>query len=290
MPFPIRPNSAWKTRPGWSEFGAARPALSGGKHNGFDYYCLEGTPIYSTGPGVVTAHGTGTGPNSFGNYIRITYDDGVHALYAHMREKALVADNKRVDANSHIGNVGHTGSAALVIWDGLRHVHEELSIGGKFINPISYHGAQAAGGGETPVPEKKRKAQKMPWLTRDTSPTYFMGTDQGLYVVPTQALAESIDRVLQYTPTRADLDYFAQLIAGPRYGGPGIWLPPVGQFDISDADIAQLAAEIDKAAGDAENQDPDEIAAAVALKLAPTFDAIPTAEENADAVIKEIAD
>lgn len=155
MAFPIR--DAWSDRPGWSGFHTPRPGNSDGLHHGFDYYCPEGTPIYATGNGVVKSRGTGFGPNSFGNNTTIWYDGNpiVAATYAHMNALPLNPVGTRVTANTIIGHVGHTGNAADVIWNGLRHVHEEVIINGRYVDPIAHNGGiSSAGGTSTPIGEQ----------------------------------------------------------------------------------------------------------------------------------------
>lgn len=143
MPYPIR--AEWFDRPGWSGFHTPRPGNSDGLHHGFDYYCPEGTPIYAAADGVVKGRGSGFGPTSFGNNTTIWYDGTpiATATYAHMNALPLNPVGTRVTANTILGYVGHTGNAAAVIWNGLRHVHEEILINGRYVDPIKYHGPVA---------------------------------------------------------------------------------------------------------------------------------------------------
>lgn len=82
-------------------------------------------------------------------------------------------------------------------------------------------------------------------LTQDTpSKTYFLGVGRDCYVVPGQEQANSIYRYLYGSPLRADIDYVFTLVNGPRYKPGGGTLPPAGQFDISDEDMAGLTASL----------------------------------------------
>ena len=74
-------------------------------HSGLDLSAPSGTPIYATGPGVVTKSGWGSG---YGQYVEINHGNGYITRYAHAsRLVARVGD--RVEAGEHIANVGCTG-------------------------------------------------------------------------------------------------------------------------------------------------------------------------------------
>lgn len=97
-------------------------------HSGLDLAAPAGTPIYATGPGIVTKSGWGTG---YGQYIEINHGNGYLTRYAHAsRLIANVGD--RVEAGEHIANVGCTGRCTGP------HLHYEVVKDGQRKNPSSY--------------------------------------------------------------------------------------------------------------------------------------------------------
>ncbi|MHA3891957.1 M23 family metallopeptidase [Acinetobacter sp. GXMZU3951] len=97
-------------------------------HSGLDLSAPSGTPIYATGPGVVTKSGWGTG---YGQYVEINHGNGYITRYAHAsRLIARVGD--RVDAGEHIANVGCTGRCTGP------HLHYEVVKDGQRKNPSTY--------------------------------------------------------------------------------------------------------------------------------------------------------
>jgi len=98
------------------------------RHSGLDLAAPSGTPIYATGPGIVTKSGWGTG---YGQYVEINHGNGYLTRYAHAsRLVARVGD--RVDAGEHIANVGCTGRCTGP------HLHYEVVKDGQRKNPSTY--------------------------------------------------------------------------------------------------------------------------------------------------------
>ena len=98
------------------------------RHSGLDLAAPSGTPIYATGPGIVTKSGWGTG---YGQYVEINHGNGYITRYAHAsRLIARVGD--RVDAGKHIANVGCTGRCTGP------HLHYEVVKDGQRKNPSTY--------------------------------------------------------------------------------------------------------------------------------------------------------
>jgi hypothetical protein len=216
MPHPIR--IPWTVRKGWDEFGAPRPNLAGGKHNGFDYHVPVGTPIYGTGPGGrVTQKGTGAGPNSFGNNITIAYPGRVTGD-AHMQSPSPLAVGAWVDQNTIVGHVGNTGSAAGVVWQGLGQDHHELRVGGVLTDPISYYGnSSTAGGGGTPIPPIAEETDML--LKLSALGFWTLYTSEGMYVIGAQANADKVNRCLiSGGASAADMQYLNGVLYGPRWG------------------------------------------------------------------------
>jgi murein DD-endopeptidase MepM/ murein hydrolase activator NlpD len=97
-------------------------------HSGLDLSAPSGTPIYATGPGIVTKSGWGTG---YGQYVEINHGNGYITRYAHAsRLIARVGD--QVKAGEHIANVGCTGRCTGP------HLHYEVVKDGQRKNPSSY--------------------------------------------------------------------------------------------------------------------------------------------------------
>ena len=88
-----------------SDFGGRTMGGRAENHSGLDLSAPSGTPIYATGPGIVTKSGWGTG---YGQYVEINHGNGYLTRYAHAsRLVARVGD--RVQAGELIANVGCTG-------------------------------------------------------------------------------------------------------------------------------------------------------------------------------------
>ncbi len=97
-------------------------------HSGLDFAAPQGTPIYATGDGVVTASGMGNGT---GNHVVINHGYGYETEYMHMvRTKAVVG--QRVKRGEVIGWVGSTGASTGP------HCHYEVHINGTPVDPVYF--------------------------------------------------------------------------------------------------------------------------------------------------------
>ena len=111
-----------------SDFGGRSMGGRAEHHSGLDLSAPSGTPIYATGPGIVTKSGWGTG---YGQYVEINHGNGYITRYAHAsRLVARVGD--QVKAGEHIANVGCTGRCTGP------HLHYEVVKDGQHKNPSSY--------------------------------------------------------------------------------------------------------------------------------------------------------
>ena len=111
-----------------SDFGGRSMGGRAEHHSGLDLSAPSGTPIYATGPGIVTKSGWGTG---YGQYVEINHGNGYITRYAHAsRLIARVGD--QVKAGEHIANVGCTGRCTGP------HLHYEVVKDGQRKNPSSY--------------------------------------------------------------------------------------------------------------------------------------------------------
>ncbi len=100
----------------------------GRMHYGTDFAAAHGTPIYSTADGVVVHAGWGSG---YGKLIKIKHDFGIETRYAHL-SKIRVKVGQRVSRGQRIGDMGNTGRSTGT------HLHYEVRVNGKPINPMNY--------------------------------------------------------------------------------------------------------------------------------------------------------
>lgn len=113
-----------------SGFGVRRDPKNGRArmHNGTDFAASRGTPIYATGEGVVTFAGWQSG---YGRVVKIRHAFGFETVYAHMNKtRTKVGD--RVAQGDRIGDMGNTGRSTGV------HLHYEVRVSGKPVNPLKY--------------------------------------------------------------------------------------------------------------------------------------------------------
>ena len=113
-----------------SKFGFRRDPKTGGRrmHNGVDFAAGSGTPLYATADGVVIHAGWGSG---YGRLVKIQQEFGIETRYAHM-SKMRVKVGQRVSRGDRIGDMGASGRVTGV------HLHYEVRVGGKPVNPMIY--------------------------------------------------------------------------------------------------------------------------------------------------------
>jgi murein DD-endopeptidase MepM/ murein hydrolase activator NlpD len=119
--------------PGWltSQFSKnrAHPLLHISRpHEGIDVAAPMGAPIIAPASGVVTKVGYETG---YGNTLEIDHGNGIVTRYAHC-SKIDVRSGQRVTRGQRIAAVGSTGLATGP------HLHYEIHINGKVVNPLTY--------------------------------------------------------------------------------------------------------------------------------------------------------
>ncbi len=100
----------------------------GRMHSGADFAASHGTPIYSTADGVVTHAGWLSG---YGRLIKIQHEFGIETRYAHLA-RIRVKVGQRVSRGDRIGDMGSSGRSTGT------HLHYEVRIGGKAVNPMTY--------------------------------------------------------------------------------------------------------------------------------------------------------
>ena len=120
------------TDTGWlsSRFGFRQDPFTGKQtfHRGLDFSVPVGTPVRVTGDGVVLVVQQQRG---FGRVIKVDHGNDVISVYAHL-DQPLVKKGARVSRGDIIGRSGNTGRSSAP------HLHYEIRIGGRPVNPLSY--------------------------------------------------------------------------------------------------------------------------------------------------------
>jgi murein DD-endopeptidase MepM/ murein hydrolase activator NlpD len=126
-PFALPVKSAFRFT---SDYGYRRDPKTGGRrmHKGVDFAAPHGTDLYATADGVVTEAGWTSG---YGRLIKIQHEFGIETRYAHL-SKIRVKVGQRVSRGDHIGDMGASGRVTGV------HLHYEVRVGGKAVNPMIY--------------------------------------------------------------------------------------------------------------------------------------------------------
>ena len=97
-------------------------------HNGIDIDGDTGDPVRAVLVGEVIIAGW---RNGFGNTVVLNHFDGYTTLYAHL-SKISVSVGQEVDHGARIGSVGSTG------WSTGPHLHFEIRINGRAVDPMPY--------------------------------------------------------------------------------------------------------------------------------------------------------
>lgn len=106
-------------------------------HNGVDWAAPTGTPVRAVADGVLALIGDGGG---YGNVIYIDHPDGMQTRYAHLHAFADdLRKGARIAAGQTIGYVGTTGRSTGP------HLHFELYVAGKPVDPMTFAGVGGGG-------------------------------------------------------------------------------------------------------------------------------------------------
>ena len=100
----------------------------GEMHRGTDFAAKSGAPIYATADGVVTRAEWGSG---YGRVVYVKHAFGIETRYAHMA-KIRVKKGQRVSRGQRIGDMGNSGRSTGT------HLHYEVRVNGKDVNPMIY--------------------------------------------------------------------------------------------------------------------------------------------------------
>ena len=113
-----------------STFGRRKAPTKGAStyHKGVDWATPIGTSVVASSGGVVAKAGWGSG---YGYVVYINHPDGRQTRYAH-NSKVLVSVGQSVSQGQKIALSGNTGISSGP------HVHFEMLIGGKQVNPLNY--------------------------------------------------------------------------------------------------------------------------------------------------------
>jgi len=133
-------------------------------HSGIDLMAPHGSPIHAAIAGTVIYAGW---YYAYGNIVDIRHADGVVTRYAHMSAFAPgIAPGEAVQAGEEIGKVGATGRAHGA------HVHFEVRVGGRAIDPKPYLGLASCDGAgpRDEILEAYASERPAPAATRRTAP------------------------------------------------------------------------------------------------------------------------
>lgn len=113
-----------------SGFGWRRDPKGAGTrmHNGADFAARHGTPIHATADGTVIHAGWQSG---FGKLVKLRHEFGIETLYAH-NSKLFVEVGQKVSRGDKIAAMGNTGRSTGT------HLHYEVRVDGKPVNPMTY--------------------------------------------------------------------------------------------------------------------------------------------------------
>lgn len=107
-------------------------------HNGIDLKTRGEAPVFAAGDGVIVRVGSLSG---YGEQILIAHGDGVETRYAHLSSYARgVREGRRVRQGNLLGRSGDTGNATAI------HLHYEVLIDGRSVNPLTLQPCGACGG------------------------------------------------------------------------------------------------------------------------------------------------
>jgi len=181
-PFPIAGPASYI-----DDYGFPRVTPAPHPHAGNDIFADFGTPIVSSGPGVVKAAGSHV---VGGLSIWIQLDDGTGLYYAHLQAFAdgLTA-GQRVDKGTLLGQVGNTGDAM----GGAPHLHFEFHP--PLVDPkgqTTASGVTAFGDGKTAntnTPDTDPKPHLDGWLTQaeQAAEAYVASLTQQVAEIPREA-------------------------------------------------------------------------------------------------------
>jgi len=106
--------------------GSITQDFKGADHHGIDIACNEGTAVRSAREGKVVVVNS---DNVYGNYVMVDHGSGWVTLYAHLSKISVKGGDKLWGTDNVVGLSGNTGNSTGP------HLHFEIRVGGKTINP-----------------------------------------------------------------------------------------------------------------------------------------------------------
>jgi len=131
---------------GWPTYGNSRKqsdgfGARGGTHRGIDFLPGAGTSVASAAKGVVLKAGV---DGSYGYAVTMGHTINgatVRTVYAHMIAGSVaVSAGQEIALGTHLGRVGSTGKSTGA------HLHFEVHINGRAVNPLSWLNAHVNAG------------------------------------------------------------------------------------------------------------------------------------------------
>ncbi|WP_462279667.1 peptidoglycan DD-metalloendopeptidase family protein [Salinivirga cyanobacteriivorans] len=98
-------------------------------HHGIDYAAQIGSPVYSTGKGIVKAAYYASG---YGKVVKVDHGFGYLSIYAHL-DKYIVKKGDTISRGQLVGYVGNTGSSTGP------HLHYEIRKNNQTQNPLYFY-------------------------------------------------------------------------------------------------------------------------------------------------------
>ena len=113
-----------------SDFGYRNDPIngSGRLHEGQDLAGDYGSPIYTPADGTISFAGW---ENGYGRLIKIQHAFGIETRYGHLSQIDVEVGQK-VSRGDHIGDMGNSGRSTGT------HLHYEVRLGGKAVNPMTF--------------------------------------------------------------------------------------------------------------------------------------------------------
>lgn len=130
--WPIERSSFWMSSP----FGPRKHRGAWGFHRGIDMASPKGTPVVSAAQGVVVEARYHA---AYGKTIVVAHDSKYRTRYAHLNT-ILVDVGQHVDRGQRIGKVGATGNVRSKRGGDASHLHFEVHVFGKQVNPLYFLG------------------------------------------------------------------------------------------------------------------------------------------------------
>jgi LysM repeat protein len=112
----------------WPTSGKVITQYFGWRHSGLDIDGDYSSPIYAAEAGTITYAGWGRG---YGLHVKMSHGNGVETVYGHL-SKLYVEQGDSVTKGQTLGVMGTTG------WSTGTHLHFEVRISGKRVNPLDY--------------------------------------------------------------------------------------------------------------------------------------------------------